>query len=176
MQTVADQPASIKKALDTIEAASGHAADRVARAGHERRPSKRPITWRRPGFKYTGDYVHDDEPSLDRDRARPTWSRCPYTFDMNDITVMALQTTTRAKHFYERGVDQFAQLHKEGAKRAKIMPIPAPCLTFPDSRTASSISRGSIVTSHAQPGRGVHGPAREIYDWFVGVSRAAEHK
>ena len=121
MQTVEDQPASIARAIAAIEKASG----------------KRPVGWLAPGmsqtldtpdylaaagFRYTGDYVHDDEPSV-CETAHGRLVTLPYTFDMNDITIMSLQSH-EGRHFYERGVDQFERLYREGEHRAKIMPVP----------------------------------------------------
>ena len=171
MQTVADQPASIKKALDTIEGATG----------------TRPIGWLAPGmsqtfetpdflaaagFKYTGDYVHDDEPSWIK-TAHGDMVTLPYTFDMNDITVMAL-AHHEGKHFYERGVDQFAQLHKEGAKRAKIMPIPIHA--YLSGQPHRFVHLEKLYRHLAAQSGVVFMTGAEIYEWFVGESRTAEKR
>jgi peptidoglycan/xylan/chitin deacetylase (PgdA/CDA1 family) len=171
MQTVADQPASIKKALDTIEGATG----------------TRPIGWLAPGmsqtfetpdflaaagFKYTGDYVHDDEPSWIK-TAHGDMVTLPYTFDMNDITMMAL-AHHEGKHFYERGVDQFAQLHKEGAKRAKIMPIPIHA--YLSGQPHRFVHLEKLYRHLAAQSGVVFMTGAEIYEWFVGESRTAEKR
>jgi len=171
MQTVADQPAFIKKALDTIEAAAG----------------TRPIGWLAPGMtqtfetpdylaaaglKYTGDYVHDDEPSWIK-TVHGDMVTLPYTFDMNDITVMAL-AHHEGKHFYERGVDQFAQLHKEGATRAKIMPIPIHA--YLSGQPHRFVHLEKLYRYLAAQSGVVFMTGAEIYEWFVGESRAAENR
>ena len=171
MQTVADQPASIKKALDTIEGATG----------------TRPIGWLAPGmsqtfetpdflaaagFKYTGDYVHDDEPSWIK-TAHGDMVTLPYTFDMNDITMMAL-AHHEGKHFYERGVDQFTQLHKEGAKRAKIMPIPIHA--YLSGQPHRFVHLEKLYRYLAAQSGVVFMTGAEIYEWFVGESRTAEKR
>jgi allantoinase len=168
MQTVADQPASIKRAFDVIEAATG----------------TRPIGWLAPGMsqtletpdflaelgiKYTGDYVHDDEPSWCK-TAHGDLVTIPYTFDMNDITMMSLQNH-EGKHFYERGVDQFTQLYKESARRAKIMPIPIHAYLSGQPHRFVYLEKLYRYLA-AQPGV-VFMTGAEIYDWFVGESRAA---
>jgi peptidoglycan/xylan/chitin deacetylase (PgdA/CDA1 family) len=169
MQTVADQPASIQKALDTIEVAAG----------------TRPIGWLAPGMtqtfetpdhlaaaglKYTGDYVHDDEPSWLK-TSHGDMVTLPYTFDMNDITVMALDHH-EGEHFYDRGVDQFAQLHKEGEQRAKIMPIPLHAYLSGQPHRFLHLERLYRFLA-AQPGV-VFMTGAELYEWFVGEIRTAE--
>jgi peptidoglycan/xylan/chitin deacetylase (PgdA/CDA1 family) len=168
MQTVADQPAAIRRAFDVIEQATG----------------TRPIGWLAPGMsqtletpdflaelgiKYTGDYVHDDEPSWCK-TAHGDLVTIPYTFDMNDITMMSLQNH-EGKHFYERGVDQFTQLYKESARRAKIMPIPIHAYLSGQPHRFVYLEKLYRYLA-AQPGV-VFMTGAEIYDWFVGESPAA---
>jgi allantoinase len=120
MNKIEDQPAAIKRALDVLEKSTG----------------KRPIGWLAPGLtqtmetmdylaaaglRYTCDFVHDEEPSTIK-TAHGDLVTLPYTVEMSDITVMALQGH-ESKHFYERGVDQFERLFHEGAARPKIMAI-----------------------------------------------------
>ena len=169
MQTVADQPAFIKQALDTIEAATG----------------TRPIGWLAPGMtqtfetpdhlaaaglKYTADYVHDDEPSWMK-TVHGNMVTLPYTFDMNDITVLGL-AQHEGKHFYERGVDQCTQLHKEGAARAKIMTIPLHAYLSGQPHRFVHLEKLYRYLA-AQPGV-VFMTGAEIYEWFVGEGRTAE--
>lgn len=168
MQTVADQPASIKRAFDVIEKATG----------------TRPIGWLAPGMsqtfetpdflaelgvKYTGDYVHDDEPSWCKTTGGDLVT-IPYTFDMNDITMMALQNH-EGKHFYERGVDQFTQLYKESETRAKIMPIPIHAYLSGQPHRFVYLEKLYRYLAE-QPGV-VFMTGAEIHDWFVGESPAA---
>jgi peptidoglycan/xylan/chitin deacetylase (PgdA/CDA1 family) len=163
MQTVADQPAAIRKALDTIEAATG----------------TRPIGWLAPGMsqtletpdflaaeglKYTGDYVHDDEPSRII-TAHGEMVTVPYTFDMNDITIMAL-AHHEGQHFYERGVDQFTQLDKESRTRAKIMPIPIHAYLSGQPHRFVHLEKLYRYLAN-QPGV-VFMTGAEIHDWYVG--------
>ena len=161
MHKVEDQPAAIKRALDVIERTAG----------------QRPTGWLAPGLtqtletmdhladaglRYVCDFVHDEEPSTVKTK-RGDLVTLPYTVEMSDITVMALQHHA-GKHFYERGMDQFERLYAEGAKRAKIM----------------SIALHPYSTGH--PHRFVHlerlyrelkrdgvlfWTGAEIYDWYV---------
>ena len=171
MQTVADQPAAIRKSLDTIEAATG----------------TRPIGWLAPGMsqtfetpdflaaeglKYTGDYVHDDEPSWMK-TVHGDMVTLPYTFDMNDITIMAL-AHHEGKHFYERGVDQFTQLRKEGATRAKIMPIPIHA--YLSGQPHRFVHLEKLYRYLAEQPDVVFMNGVEIHDWFVAGGTAGKRK
>jgi len=162
MQTVADQPASIVRALDVIEASTG----------------KRPIGWLAPGMsqtfetpdfiaeagiKYTGDYVHDDEPSWAKTKHGDLVT-IPYTFDMNDITMMAL-AHHEGKHFYERGLDQFETLYRESEQRAKIMPIPIHAYLSGQPHRFGYLEKLYRYLA-GQPGV-VFMTGEEIYDWFT---------
>lgn len=165
MHKVEDQPTAIKRALDVIERTAG----------------TRPIGWLAPGLTqtletmdhlaaaglhYVCDFVHDDEPTIIKTKHGELIT-LPYTVEMSDITVMALQHH-EGKHFYERGIDQFEQLYAEGAKRAKVM----------------SIALHPYSTGH--PHRFVHlerlyrelkrdgvlfWTGAEIYDWYMKTAR-----
>jgi peptidoglycan/xylan/chitin deacetylase (PgdA/CDA1 family) len=170
MQTVEDQPAAIRRAIAAVEKASG----------------TRPIGWLAPGMsqtletpdylaaaglKYTGDYVHDDEPAV-VETAHGRMVTLPYTFDMNDITLMALQNH-EARHFYERGVDQFERLFKEGAARAKVMTIPLHAYLSGQPHRFVHLER--LYRYLAHKGGVLFWTGAEIYEWFVksgGLERA----
>ena len=162
MQTVEDQPAAIARAIAAIEQASG----------------ERPIGWLAPGmsqtfetpdhlaaagFKYTGDYVHDDEPSV-VETAHGRMVTIPYTFDMNDITIMAL-AHHEGRHFYERGVDQFERLYQEGERRAKIMTIPLHAYLSGQPHRFVHLER-LYRYLHGRPGV-LFWTGAEIYRWFA---------
>jgi hypothetical protein len=89
---------------------------------------------------------------------------------MNDITMMSLQNH-EGKHFYERGVDQFTQLYKESAKRAKIMPIPIHAYLSGQPHRFVYLEKLYRYLAE-QPGV-VFMTGAEIHDWFVGESPAA---
>ena len=163
MQTVEDQPGDIAKAIRAVEKVSG----------------TKPLGWLAPGmsqtfetpdhlaaagFKYTADYVHDDEPSfIETQHGRLV--TLPYTFDMNDITIMSLQGH-EARHFYERGVDQFEQLYKESEKRAKIMPIPLHAYLSGQPHRFVHLEKLYRYLS-AKPGVAFW-TGEQIYEWFAG--------
>ena len=163
MQTVEDQQASIQRAIDAIRNVTG----------------EMPLGWLAPGmsqtldtpdylaaagFKYTGDYVHDDEPAI-CETAHGQLVTIPYTFDMNDITMMSLEKH-EGRHFYERGVDQFEQLYKESAARAKIMPIPLHAYLSGQPHRFVHLER-LYRYLHGRPGV-LFWTGAQIYDWFVG--------
>ena len=107
--------------------------------------------------------MHDDEPSI-VETAHGRMVTIPYTFDMNDITIMALQNH-EARHFYERGVDQFERLYKEGEKRAKVMTIPLHAYLSGQPHRIGHLER-LYRYLHAKPGV-LFWTGAEIYDWFV---------
>jgi peptidoglycan/xylan/chitin deacetylase (PgdA/CDA1 family) len=162
MQTVEDQPASIQRAIDAIAKVSG----------------KQPVGWLAPGmsqtletpdylaaagFKYINDYVHDDEPST-VETAHGRLVTVPYTFDMNDITVIALQNH-EGRHFYERGVDQFDRLYKEGEKRAKVMTVPLHAYLSGQPHRIGHLER---LYRYMKDKPGVlFWTGEQIYEWFV---------
>jgi hypothetical protein len=74
------------------------------------------------------------------------------------------------KHFYERGVDQFAQLDKESHQRAKIMPIPIHAYLSGQPHRFIHLEKLYRYLA-AQPGV-VFMNGVEICDWFVGQNRA----
>ena len=115
-----DQPAMIRRSLDTIEQFTG----------------KRPVGWLGPGLtetyetpehlasagvKYIGDWVYDDEPT-EISTANGPLVTLPYTVECNDIPVMIVQHH-EAAYWTRKCIDCFERLYKESAGRAKIMAI-----------------------------------------------------
>lgn len=169
MHKVKNQPAAIKRTLDVIERTAG----------------KRPIGWLAPrltqtfetmdhlaaaGLRYTCDFVHDDEPSTIKTK-KGNLVTLPYTAEMSDITVLALQHH-EGKHFCERGIDQFERLYAEGSKRAKILSIALHpyCTGHPHrivhlERLYRALKRDGVL----------FWTGAEIYDWYTkGVGRDAQ--
>src|SRR5438105_9554913 len=73
------------------------------------------------GIEYVADWVLDDQPVTINTAHGPIVS-VPYTVEMNDIAMMALQQHP-SEEWLRRGVDQFDRLHQEGEKSARIMAI-----------------------------------------------------
>jgi allantoinase len=76
---------------------------------------------RKHGIEYVADWVIDDLP---QDIATPhgTITTIPYTVEMNDIAVYALQQH-QSDVFLKRGIDQFDRLYREGADNARILAL-----------------------------------------------------
>ena len=73
------------------------------------------------GIEYVADWVLDDQPCLIRTATRPVVS-VPYTVEMNDIAMMALQHHP-SEEWLRRGIDHFDRLYQEGATSARVMAI-----------------------------------------------------
>jgi len=115
-----DQPAMIRRSLDTIEKFTG----------------KRPVGWLGPGLtqtldtpenlaaagvKYIGDWVYDDEPTRINTAKGPLVT-LPYSVETNDIPMMLVQHH-EAAYWTQKCLDSFERYYDEGATRAKIMAI-----------------------------------------------------
>jgi allantoinase len=115
-----DQPAMIRRSLDTLEKFSG----------------KRPLGWLGPGLtqtldtpehlaeagvKYIGDWVYDDEPTEVRTEKGPLVT-LPYSMECNDISVMIVQHH-EAAYWTRKCLDSFERLYAEGADRPKVMAV-----------------------------------------------------
>jgi peptidoglycan/xylan/chitin deacetylase (PgdA/CDA1 family) len=76
---------------------------------------------RKHGIEYVADWVIDDLP---QDVGTPfgTITTIPYTVEINDIVVHALQHLP-GEEFLRRGIDQFDRLYQEGAENARVMSI-----------------------------------------------------
>jgi len=115
-----DQKKMIARSLDVLERFCG----------------KRPVGWLGPGLtetletpdilvqagvKYIGDWVYDDEPTTIRTTRGPLVT-LPYTFELNDIPMMAVQHH-ESDYLYKRAIDHFDRLYAEGEHRAKILAL-----------------------------------------------------
>jgi len=115
-----DQPAMIRRSLDTIEKFTG----------------KRPLGWLGPGLtqtldtpenlaaagvKYIGDWVYDDEPTEIATAHGPLVT-LPYSVETNDIPMMLVQHH-EAAYWTQKCLDSFERYYEEGARRPKIMAI-----------------------------------------------------
>ena len=97
---------------------------------------KRPRGWESPGLtetaetadylaeagiEYVADWVLDDQP-VDIKTKHGTVVSVPYTVEMNDIAMMALQNHP-SEEWLRRGIDQFDRLYTEGETTARVMAI-----------------------------------------------------
>ncbi len=76
---------------------------------------------RKHGIEYVADWVIDDLPQ-EIDTPHGVITTIPYTVEMNDITVYALQQHG-SDVFLKRGMDHFDRLYREGADNARIMAL-----------------------------------------------------
>jgi peptidoglycan/xylan/chitin deacetylase (PgdA/CDA1 family) len=158
----ADQPAMIKRSLDTIADFTG----------------KRPIGWLGPGLtqtletpehlaaagiRYIGDWVYDDEPTEIATDNGPLVA-LPYSIEYNDIPVMALQHHEGA-YWTRKCIDGFDRLYQEGAERPKIMTIAIhPYLSGQPFRIKYLEEIYAYFASFA----GVHyWTGAQIFDWYL---------
>jgi len=117
---IEDQPALIRKSLDTLRQFTG----------------KRVRGWLGPGLtqtydtvdylaaegvQYIGDWVLDDQPCEIRTAHGPMYT-LPYTLELNDIPMMMVQHHT-SDVLLRRVVDQFDRLYAEGRDTARVLSI-----------------------------------------------------
>ncbi len=157
-----DQPAMIRKSLDTIEQFTG----------------KRPVGWLGPGLtqteetpeylaeagvKYIGDWVYDDEPTRIATR-HGSLVTLPYTVECNDIPMMIVQHHESA-YWTRKCTDQFDRLYAEGAERAKIMALAVhPYISGQPFR----INYLEAVYDYVNRFQGVlHWNGEQILDWYL---------
>jgi peptidoglycan/xylan/chitin deacetylase (PgdA/CDA1 family) len=120
MHHVEDQKKAIADTIAAIRAFTG----------------KRPRGWESPGLtetyetidylkeagiEYVADWVLDDQPCTIKTAHGPMVS-VPYTVEMNDIAMMALQNHP-SEEWLRRGIDQFDRLYQEGESSARVMAI-----------------------------------------------------
>ena len=120
MHKLEDQRGEIAQAVDAIERFCG----------------KRPRSWESPGLteteetldllreagiEYVADWVIDDLPQ-EIDTPFGAITTIPYTVELNDITVFALQNH-ESDVFLTRGKEQFSRLYNEARDNARVMAI-----------------------------------------------------
>jgi allantoinase len=120
MHHVEDQRAAIFQTVEAIQSFTG----------------KKPRGWESPGLtetfdtidwlaeagiEYVADWVLDDQP-VDIKTAHGPVVSVPYTVEMNDIAMMAIQQHP-SEEWLRRGIDQFDRLYMDGEKSARVMAI-----------------------------------------------------
>ena len=129
---------------------------------------KRRICSRRPGIKYIGDWVYDDEPSTIRTDNGPLVT-LPYTMDTQRHSDDGGGSTTRAMYLLKRAIDQFDRLYAEGEKRAKIFALAIhPYLSGQPHR----IKYLEAIYDYTRKFDGVlYWTGEEILDWYLQCAR-----
>ena len=163
MHRLEDQRKAIHDAMDTIEAFAG----------------KRPRSWESPGLtetdetldllreagvEYVADWVIDDLPQ-DIETPHGLITTIPYTVELNDITVYALQQHD-SEVFLSRGKRQFDRLYAEAEGNARVMAISIhPYITGVPHRIGVLEDLLDYVGSHEGT---AWMTASEIGDWYRG--------
>ena len=73
------------------------------------------------GIEYVADWVLDDQPCRIETTHGPLVS-IPYTVEMNDIAMMALQHHP-SREWLQRGIDQFERLYAESERITRVMAV-----------------------------------------------------
>ena len=164
MHRLEDQRRAIQDAMGAIEAFAG----------------ARPRSWESPGLTetdetldllreagidYVADWVIDDLPQ-DIETPHGTITTIPYTVEVNDITVYALQQHD-SDVFLTRGQRQFDRLCAEGAENARVMAISIhPYVTGVPHRIAALEALLDYVGGHEGT---AWMTASQIGDWYRGA-------
>ena len=120
MHHLEDQKKSIQQTVGAIKAFTGRAPRGWESPGLTE--SYDTIDWlAEAGIEYVADWVLDDQPCLIDTRHGPVVS-VPYTVEMNDISMMAIQHHPSAE-WLRRGVDTFDRLHRDGGEQVRVMAI-----------------------------------------------------
>ncbi len=161
MHKLPDQRDAIWRAMDGIEAFCG----------------KRPRSWESPGLtetettldllresgvEYVADWVMDDLPQ-EIDTPHGVITSIPYTVEVNDITVYALQQHD-SDVFLTRGQRQFDRLYQEAQDNVRVMAISVhPYITGVPHRIAALEGLLDYIGGHEDV---AWMTASEIGDWY----------
>ena len=119
------------------------------------------------GIEYVADWVLDDQP-VDIKTRHGTVVSVPYTVEMNDIAMMALQQHP-SEEWLRRGIDQFDRLYAEGEKTARVMAISVhPYITGAPHRIRYLEKLYDYILQ--RPGVALW-TGEQILDWYKGVKK-----
>jgi peptidoglycan/xylan/chitin deacetylase (PgdA/CDA1 family) len=117
------------------------------------------------GIEYVADWVLDEQPCRIETTHGPVTS-IPYTVEMNDIAMMALQHHP-SEEWLRRGIDTFDRLYQEGEKTARVMAISVhPYITGAPHRIGYLEKLYEYILQ--RPGV-VHWKGEEILDWYLKI-------
>ena len=120
MHKVPDQRQAIRDTIEAIRSVAGKPPRGWESPGLTE-TFETPDLLAEEGIEYIADWVVDDQPVEITTTAGPLIS-VPYTVEVNDIPMMALQQHT-SDIFLKRGIDHFDRLYEEGAEHTRIMAI-----------------------------------------------------
>ena len=166
MHHVEDQPGAIRDTIAAIREFTGRA----------------PRGWESPGLtetaqtidhlaaaglEYVADWVVDAQPCR-IETANGTMVSIPYTVEMNDIAMMALQHHP-SEEWLRRGTDQFDRLYAEGERITRVMAISVhPYIMGAPHRIGYLEKLYKHIT--ARPGVMLW-TGEQILDWYVAQAR-----
>jgi len=127
-------------------------------------------TWETPdllveeGFDYVCDWVLDDQPVWLKTRTRPIVN-LPYTQECNDVAMMLIQHH-KATEYYDRAIDQFAQLYADASQAARIMALVVhPYIMGAPHRLRYFRDTLAHIRDHREV---LFWTGEEILDWYMG--------
>jgi peptidoglycan/xylan/chitin deacetylase (PgdA/CDA1 family) len=168
MQKVADERADIRATAAAIRGFTGKNPRGWLGPGLTE-------TWETPdllaeaGYDYVCDWVLDDEPVWLETRTRRI-ANLPYTQECNDVAMMLIQHH-KAGEYYDRAIDQFAQLHQDAAHSARVMALVVhPYIMGAPHRLRYFREALAHIRAHRDV---VFWTGAEILDWFVRADRTA---
>lgn len=162
MHKLEDQRGAIRQTVEAITAFTGKAPRSWESPGLTETEETLDLL-REHGIEYVSDWVIDDLPqAVETPHGRIT--TIPYTVEMNDIAVYALQNHM-SDAFLKRGIDQFDRLYAESVENARVMAISIhPYITGVPHRIRYLEELLDYIRGHA----GVSFmTASEIGDWYT---------
>jgi len=166
MHHIEDQPAAIRDTLAAIREFTGKAPRGWESPGLTETPETIDHL-AAAGIEYVADWVVDDQPCRIETATRPVVS-IPYTVEMNDISMMAIQHHP-SEEWLRRGIDQFDRLYAEGERTARVMAISVhPYITGVPHRIGYLEKLYKHIT--ARPGV-LLWTGEQILDWYVAQAR-----
>jgi allantoinase len=166
MHHVEDQPGAIRDTLAAIREFTGKAPRGWESPGLTETPETIDHL-ADAGIEYVADWVVDDQPCR-IETAKGTMVSIPYTVEMNDIGMMAIQHHP-SEEWLRRGIDQFDRLYAEGERITRVMAISVhPYITGVAHRIGYLEKLYKHIT--ARPGVMLW-TGEQILDWYVAQTR-----
>jgi len=162
MHHLEDQRQAIRDTIAAIRELTGKAPRGWESPGLTETPSTIDML-AEAGIEYVADWPMDDQPCR-IDTAHGPMVSIPYTLEMNDIPMMALQNHP-SEEWLRRGIEQFERLYAESERITRVMAISVhPYITG----VAHRIGWFEKLYQHIASRPGVlHWTGEQILDWYV---------
>ena len=162
MHHLEDQRQAIRDTIAAIRELTGRAPRGWESPGLTETPSTIDML-AEAGIEYVADWPMDDQPCR-IDTAHGPMVSIPYTLEMNDIPMMALQNHP-SEEWLRRGIEQFERLYAESERITRVMAISVhPYITGVPHR----IGYFEKLYQHIASRPGVlHWTGEQILDWYV---------